>query len=131
MRNDVVTSYRDLRVWQCGMALALACYRLTARFPRHETFGLRSQARRAVTSLATNIAEGHARPTKVYRNHVSVALGSQAELETLIQLAVGLGYVTEADTAPIRSELERIGRMLHRLAKSLDRKIREARAEPE
>ena len=130
MSGDVIRSYRDLRVWQRGMALAVECYRLAARFPRHETYGLASQARRAETSLATNIAEGHARPTKAYRNHVSVALGSQAELETLLELAVGLGYVTEAETAPIRAELEQIGRMLHRLADSLDRKILEDRAEP-
>jgi four helix bundle protein len=62
----------------------------------------------------------------VYRNHVSIALGSQAELGTVLQLAVRLGYVTAAQMTPIADRLERVGRMLHRLIAALERKHLEA-----
>lgn len=105
------------------MELAVTCYRLTTTFPRHEVYGLASQARRAATSLATKIAEGHARQTRVFRNHVSIALGSQAELETVLELAIALNYLTSAEAAPVRTELEVVGRMLHRLGQALDRRL--------
>ena len=54
-------SYRDLLVWQAAMALAEDCYRITKAFPREEMFGLTSQIRRAASSIAANIAEGHGR----------------------------------------------------------------------
>lgn len=53
-----VQSYEDLEVWQMAMTLAEDCYRLTADFPREETYGLTSQIRRAAVSIPANIAEG-------------------------------------------------------------------------
>ena len=52
------SSYRDLRIWQEGVELALAIYRVTMIFPRHELYGLTSQMRRAAGSISSNIAEG-------------------------------------------------------------------------
>ena len=51
------THYKELLVWQKGMALATAIYELTARFPADERFGLTSQMRRAAVSVPSNIAE--------------------------------------------------------------------------
>jgi four helix bundle protein len=96
-----IVTFRDLRVWQEAMDLALSCYRLTARFPKCEQFGgLATQARRAATSILSNIAEGKVRPTNVFRNHISVALGSHAELDTQLELAMGLEYVSPRSCAP-------------------------------
>jgi len=58
---DKIRSYRDLRVWQEGMALAEACCMLTRRFPNDELFGMTPQIRRAATSVPANIAEGYGR----------------------------------------------------------------------
>jgi four helix bundle protein len=52
------TGYQDLIAWQKAMTLIDCVYALTDRWPGHETFGLRSQVRRAVVSVAANIAEG-------------------------------------------------------------------------
>jgi four helix bundle protein len=74
-------TYRDLVVWKQGMDLTEQCYKATAPFPRSELYGLTSQLRRASVSIPSNIAEGHGRrSTKAYLNHVSIAIGSQAEL---------------------------------------------------
>ena len=127
MTERAIQSFRDLDVWQRAMDLSVECYRLTSVFPKHELYGLTSQTRRAATSIPSNIAEGHARPTAVYRNHVSIALGSQAELDTVLELAIRLGYVSVEQMAVVTSQLQNVGRMLHRLFAALERKILEAK----
>ena len=59
--NGEIRSYRDLLVWQKGMALAKQIYAMTRAFPGDERFGLTAQMRRAVVSVPSNIAEGQAR----------------------------------------------------------------------
>jgi hypothetical protein len=56
-------SYKDLVVWQKGIALAKIIYRLTQSFPSAERFGLVAQMRRAAVSVPSNLAEGQARHT--------------------------------------------------------------------
>ena len=51
-------SFRRLKVWQRSHQLALTVYRLAARLPVSEQFGLASQMRRAAASIGGNIAEG-------------------------------------------------------------------------
>jgi four helix bundle protein len=87
----VIKSYRDLTVWQDGLKLAVSVYRVTNSFPKHELYGLVSQLRRCSVSVPSNIAQGHAKSsTKDYLRHISIALGSLAELETQLILATEL-----------------------------------------
>jgi four helix bundle protein len=72
-----VRSFRDLRVWQGAMDLVEMIYKVSVDSPRHETYGLTSQIRRAAISVPSNIAEGHSRRhLKEYLNFLSVAQGS-------------------------------------------------------
>ncbi len=74
--SERVDSYRDLRVWQEGMALVIDCYRATEVFPKTEMYGLTSQLRRAAVSVPANIAEGKGRfHLKEYLHHLSMAPG--------------------------------------------------------
>jgi four helix bundle protein len=76
-------SYRDLLVWQRGVALALDCYRFSKKLPKEEMYGLTSQIRRASVSIPANIAEGHGRElTGSFVHHLRIAQGSLKELET-------------------------------------------------
>ena len=52
------TSFKELIVWQKAHKLVINVYRFTEDFPRVETYGLTSQMRRSVVSIAANIAEG-------------------------------------------------------------------------
>ena len=56
--------YKQLQVWLKAHALVLDVYRVTAKFPRSEQYGLTSQLRRSAASIAANIAEGCGRDTK-------------------------------------------------------------------
>lgn len=116
-----IQSYRDLEVWREAMKLAEVCYEATAAFPARETYGLASQIRRAAVSVASNIAEGHSRRTlQAYLNHLSIALGSQSELETQIELSRRLKLVSEALAKETLVKAEQVGRMLHALMRSLE-----------
>ena len=119
---DRIKSYRDLEVWRLAMDLAQRCYEVTAEFPKREIYGLASQIRRAAVSIASNIAEGHSRRTRqAYLNHLSIALGSQSELETQIDLSCRLGFISKQSSDEILSQAGRVGRMLHALIASLER----------
>jgi four helix bundle protein len=117
-----IASFRDLTVWQEGMNLVDDIYAVTRRFPCDERFGLISDMRRAAISIPSNVAEGNRRKQRgAYCNHVSIALGSQGELETQIAVAVRQKYVRQETVRPILERLEAVGRMLHGLRRSLKR----------
>ena len=116
-----IESYKDLTAWQKAMALAVECYRLTASFPLEERYGLTVQIRRSAVSIPSNLAEGHNRRSRLaFANHVSIALGSQAELETQIALAVRLEFTSHTAAAPVVELAAEVGRLLHGLVRSLE-----------
>ncbi len=112
--------HRRLRVWRAGVDLALAVYRLTEGFPRHEMFGLSSQMRRAAVSISANIAEGANRGgSRELRQFLLIARGSLAELETFLILARELRY---ADSISLEAAVMRcsgIERQLNALLSTL------------
>jgi four helix bundle protein len=76
-------SYRDLEVWKLSLNLVEEIYKATAQFPASENYGLSQQIRRAAVSIPSNIAEGQFRNSpKEFKQFLSIALGSSAELET-------------------------------------------------
>lgn len=119
-----VQSYRDLDVWQVGMDIARLVHRQTKQFPKDELYGLVSQMRRAGVSIPSNVAEGHARlSTGDFHRHVSIALGSLAELETQLILSTDFEYLgLEARDAALE-KCGQLGRQLRALAKSLEAKL--------
>ena len=120
-----IFTYRDLIVWKQGLTLVEECYRLTT-FPKSELYGLTSQLRRAAVSIPANIAEGHCRrETKPYRHHVSIAIGSHGELETLIELAYRLGFLSVSEKTRVMTQCDSVGRLLSGLHRSLKQKISE------
>ena len=80
------SSFRDLAAWQVSIALAERAYAVCALLPNNERFELGAQIRRAAVSIPSNVAEGQRRSALVFRNHISIALGSLAELETQLEL---------------------------------------------
>lgn len=115
-----VQSYRDLKVWNTAVQLTLEVYRITASFPPTERFGLTSQLRRAAVSVAANIAEGHARNTRgEFRNFLSIARGSAAEVEVELYLAEQIGYVQAPTLTDARRYCDAISRMITTLKRAL------------
>ena len=121
--GTVIKSYRDLHVWQEAMALTESCYRLTRKFPRDELFGLTSQIRRASSSIAANIAEGHGREnTGSFIQFLQIAQGSLKEVETHLILSARVEIVSKQNVDPLIEHSERLGKMLRSLIRSLQDK---------
>ena len=112
--------HKKLDVWQAAMKSTTMIYKLTKKFPEEEKFGLVSQMRRASISIPCNIAEGAARQGKrEFKNFLSMAQGSLSELDTQIELAILLGYISTGDLREIADQLLRIDKMLSGLIRSL------------
>ena len=130
-----IRSYRDLKVWQKAMDLAVDCYRLSRRLPRSEMYGLSSQIQRSAASIPANISEGHGRKhLGDYLHHLSMANGSLMELETHLLISARLLYLGSDDLKPTLLQAAEVGRMLSGLISSLQnpKRGRELkRAQPE
>ncbi len=113
----MISSYKDLIVWQKSFELTKAIYVLTQQLPKHEQFGLISQIQRSAVSVPSNIAEGQQRNNvKEYRHFLGIAKGSAAELETQLLLVQGIYKIQ------VTSELqlvEEIRKMLGALSRKL------------
>jgi len=108
--------YRKLIVWQKAMAFSKTVYALVRQFPVDERFALSDQVRRAVVSIASNIAEGCGRASnKDYAHFLAIARGSLYETMTQLEMAQSLGYIE--DLSEIEPLAEEIGRMLGSLLK--------------
>ena len=122
MRSAKVEKFEDLIVWQKAHDLAVGIYRLTGREPFCRDFGLRDQIQRAAVSVMSNIAEGFERYSRPeFRQFLSVARGSVAEVRSQLHLARSLKYVTGEDFETISFLCKDISNLIGALRKSLDR----------
>jgi len=113
-------NYQGLEVWQRAMDLVVLCYQMTKSFPKSEVYGLTSQIRRAAVSIPANIAEGQGRQhSKEFLQHLSIAYGSLAELETHMQIAKRLEYIDVNQLSKVLDWSAEIGRMLNGLRRSI------------
>jgi four helix bundle protein len=116
----VAKSFRELKVWKLSIDLTVLVYGLTAEFPKSEIYGLSSQMQRAAVSIASNIAEGSARGTrKDFKQFVSIARGSNCELQTQLLIANRLGFAEEHRIGEIEMLSHEVGQMLSGLSKYL------------
>jgi four helix bundle protein len=114
------TGFRDLVVWQKSMHLAVEIYESTEEFPRGEIYGLTSQMRRSAVSIPSNIAEGRGRANpSEFRQFVSIARGSNCELQTQLELALALKFGSPATIASVQQLSEEVRKMLYGLLSSL------------
>lgn len=111
--------YKDLIVWQKARDLAVLVYSITNQSKFKKDYGLCDQIRRAVVSVASNIAEGDERDTdKESVRFFFIAKGSLAELRTQIDIAYQVGYIGEKVFGDVEEKATQIGKMLGALIKS-------------
>lgn len=105
--------YRDLRIWQGGVALAESVYRATSHFPRSEQASLGLQMRRAAVSVPSNIAEGWGRSSKLdYLRFLAIARGSLFETATHVEIAHRVGLIADPEASELRACGDLLGRQL-------------------
>ncbi len=108
--------YRDLIAWQKAMELVTDIYRVTRTFPKEETYGLTSQLRRAAVSVPSNLAEGHGRnSTKEFHQFIGQSRGSLLEVETQIEIAINLGYLSKEAGQALMGKANEVGKITNGL----------------
>jgi len=119
-----VNSFADLTVWQEAHKLTLEIYKLTARFPAAEKYGIISQLRRSSSSVPPNIAEGFGRATtRELLRCLQIARGELEETRYFVLLSRDLGYVTSQDWEIVGQRCTSIGRLINALGSSLKRRL--------
>ena len=120
MDDGIVRSYKDLKVWQRAMDLTTEVYKLVVKLPSFEQYALSDQMRRAAVSIPLNIAEGHTRASsKEFKNFLSIAEGSNAEVETQLLLCRNVGYLTDDDIKTALDYCDQVGKMIAAIRKKL------------
>jgi len=86
-------NFKELKVWQKGVDIAITSYKLVETFPNTERYSLSQQITRAAVSIPSNIAEGSSRSSeKEYAGFLEISLGSSFELETQYPIAKKLNF---------------------------------------
>jgi four helix bundle protein len=116
-------THKDLIVWNDSISFVTTVYKATEAFPAEEKFGLTNQIRRCAVSIPSNVAEGAARTSnKEFAHFLAIALGSIAELETQLIIALNLKYLNENDFNNLIQQLTKIRKMTLGLRNKVNKK---------
>ena len=114
-----VYSFEKLEVWKEARKLVVKIYKLTARYPPEEKYGLVSQMRKAVVSVSNQISEGCSRSSpKDQARYSEISFGSLLELLNETILSFDLTYITDSEYNDLRLDYDSIGNKLDGLRKS-------------
>ncbi len=117
-----IQSYKDLLIWQKGMALVKSVYLLCEQLPKEEVFGLQSQMKRAAISIPSNIAECYGRNyTQNYVQFLRIARGSLLELETQLIISKELKLVGNKLYQKVQGLITEENKMLNAFIKSISK----------
>jgi S23 ribosomal protein. len=118
---NMSSQFRNLIAWQKSVDLAVRTYRICETFPRYEQFGLAQQMRSAAVSVPSNVAEGCGRGTLPdYRRFLLHARGSVYELETQIEIARRIEFITEKDASGLTADATDVARLINGIIRELN-----------
>jgi four helix bundle protein len=114
-------NFKNLKVWEKSVDLAVKVYQVTAEFPNEEKFGITSQMRRSSVSVPSNIAEGTAKNTsKAVLNSLDISLGESFELETQAIIANRVGLLDQKTFDHLEADISEVQRMIHGFMQTLE-----------
>lgn len=118
-----MNNYRELKVWQKSVDLAIEVYEITKGFPKEEFYGLVSQIRRSAISIASNIAEGAGRNSaKDFNKFLGISYGSTCELDTQLIIANKVKLIDDLALRSVQNKIDEIQKMNWSLKRSLIQK---------
>ena len=103
--------FERFSAWRLCHGLVLRTYQVTWGWPSEERFGLISQARRAASSAASNIAEGSAKRGRgEFARYLDISLGSLSELGYWFLLARDLKFLNTTDWQELDKQRDEAGK---------------------
>ena len=107
--------FRELRIWNKAMDLAVEVRRVSKAFPRDEVYGLISQIKRSSSSVYANIAEGSLKRTsKDFVKYLYNALGSIAETQSHLIFSGRIEFVGEDEVKKFEGDYDELKKMVGR-----------------
>jgi four helix bundle protein len=115
-----MNNYKELKVWQKSVDLAVEVYGATKNFPKEEIYGITSQIRRSAISIASNIAEGAGRNSdKDFNYFLGISYGSSCELNTQLIIAQKINLIDDVAVKNIQNKIDEIQKMNWSLKRTL------------
>ena len=112
--------FKNLDIWKDAIKLAKAVHVLTEDLPKEETYGLKSQLRRAAVSVASNIAEGAGRNSNgEFNQFLGYAIGSAFEVDTQLTIGVELGYFQADSAKALGLQIDSLANRVNKLQQTL------------
>jgi|SRR3989344_5953045 len=115
--------FRELEVWKTGLSLLIEIYKITAKFPRSEIYGLVDQIRRSANSIIANIAESQGRFSFADRVRVLyLARGEIFEVRSHLSVAHELKYIDKVTFEKLDSSYEVLAKQTSSLINYLEKR---------
>ena len=112
-------TFEKLKVWQNSRELVVIIYKITNTFPKEERFCLVDQIRRAIISVASNLAEGSSRISSKDQAHfTNLAYSSLMEVLNQLYIANDLKYISGEIFSELKKKISEISNQLNALRKS-------------
>jgi len=118
-----IRTFRDLRVYQAAMDLAMEIFELTKNFPKEETYSLVDQIRRSSRSVCTNLSEAwrKRRYRAAFVSKLSDSESESAETQVLLEFAFRCRYVEKETFAKLDERYEHVLSQLVRMVMDADK----------
>lgn len=114
MQELPVSGYKKLVVYQKSKELVLTIYKLTAKYPRSETYSLVDQMRRSAVSVPANLIEGYSKESSAeFARFLTISIGSLAELEFYIELSISLEYLDKENSSKVNFMIYEVKKLLY------------------
>jgi four helix bundle protein len=109
-----ISSFRELRVYRCGLDLQQEIFALSKAFPPEERYSLTDQVRRSSRSVGANIAEAWQKRRYLahFISKLTDADGEQGETQHWIDTAAACGYLKPSESARLLEQCFHVGSML-------------------
>ncbi len=113
-----IRSFRELKVWQKAMDLAMEVFEHTKRFPPEERWSLVDQVRRSSRSVPSNIAEAwrKRRYPAAFVSKLNDSEGEAAETQTHLEISRRCRYLDDATVQRLDGQYEEVLAMLVTMA---------------
>jgi len=117
-----IERFEDIQAWQKARELVTRIYNVPNKSDFAKDYSLKDQLRRASVSVMSNISEGYARQTdKEFAQFLYIALGSTAEVQSLLYAAQDLKYISKEESDNIYELSSEVARLVAGFTKYLQR----------
>ena len=118
----IIRRFEDIESWRRARELGAEVYGLSTKGKFRKDFSFRDQVQRACISIMANIAEGYGkyRPTDSIRC-LTIAQASTAEVQSHLNIAVDLHYITQPEFERLYGLSEGVRRLIGGFIRHLHR----------